>query len=122
MLFVRVFKKRHIDVRLSLAIFFRRVDRSTPFTSEVRAPTSHSDPSRSLPLPTNAMTSSDDDYGQATANNAGNRRMNSNSNHPYPSASGIEVRLLMTSRDAGAVIGTCALHTSPHVEPSLCFF
>jgi hypothetical protein len=47
------------------------------------------------------MTSSDDEYGQ-TSNN---RRMNSNSNNPYSPASGIEIRLLMTSRDAGAVIG-----------------
>jgi predicted RNA-binding protein YlqC (UPF0109 family) len=52
------------------------------------------------------MTSSDDDYGQASNNNNNNnRRMNSNSNNPYSSASGIEIRLLMTSRDAGAVIG-----------------
>lgn len=58
------------------------------------------------------MTSSDDDYGQASNNNnnnnsSNNRRMNSNSNNPYSSASGIEIRLLMTSRDAGAVIGEC---------------
>ena len=54
------------------------------------------------------MTSSDDDYGQApnNNNNNSNRRLNSNSNNPYSSASGIEVRLLMTSRDAGAVIGS----------------
>ncbi|CAF0903312.1 unnamed protein product [Adineta steineri] len=52
------------------------------------------------------MTSSDDDYGQVSNNNTNsNRRMNSNSNNPYSSASGIEIRLLMTSRDAGAVIG-----------------
>mgnify|MGYP001113821153 CR=1 FL=1 len=52
------------------------------------------------------MTSSDDDYGQATNNNnLNNRRLNSNSNNPYSSASNIELRLLMTSRDAGAVIG-----------------
>lgn len=53
------------------------------------------------------MTSSDDDYVQASNNNNNNnRRMNSNSNNPYsPSSSGIEIRLLMTSRDAGAVIG-----------------
>ncbi|CAF1509000.1 unnamed protein product [Adineta ricciae] len=55
------------------------------------------------------MTSSDDDYGQVsnnnTANNISNRRINSNSNNPYSAASNIEIRLLMTSRDAGAVIG-----------------
>ncbi|CAF3710943.1 unnamed protein product [Rotaria sp. Silwood1] len=60
------------------------------------------------------MTSSDDDYGQASNNNNNtisnqhnnyNRRMNSNSNNPYTSTSSIEIRLLMTSRDAGAVIG-----------------
>jgi hypothetical protein len=58
------------------------------------------------------MTSSDDDYGQPSNNddtsnqhNNYNRRMNSNSNNPYSAASGIEIRLLMTSRDAGAVIG-----------------
>jgi hypothetical protein len=51
------------------------------------------------------MTSSDDEYGQASNNNNNNRRMNSNSNNPYSPASGIEIRLLMTSRDAGAVIG-----------------
>lgn len=55
------------------------------------------------------MTSSDDDYVQASNNNnTNNRRMNSNSNNPYSpssSSSGIEIRLLMTSRDAGAVIG-----------------
>ncbi|CAF3593007.1 unnamed protein product [Rotaria socialis] len=64
------------------------------------------------------MTSSDDEYGQPSNNNNNNnnnnltnqqsnynRRMNSNSNNPYSSGSGIEVRLLMTSRDAGAVIG-----------------
>ena len=55
------------------------------------------------------MTSSDDDYGQVSntnaANNISNRRINSNSNNPYPAASNIEIRLLMTSRDAGAVIG-----------------
>jgi len=51
------------------------------------------------------MTSSDDDYGQASNNNNNNRRMNNNSNNPYSSTSSIEIRLLMTSRDAGAVIG-----------------
>lgn len=54
------------------------------------------------------MTSSDDDYGQATNNNnnnLNNRRLNSNSNNPYSSTSNFELRLLMTSRDAGAVIG-----------------
>lgn len=58
------------------------------------------------------MTSSDDEYGQASNNNNltnqhnnYNRRMNNNSNNPYSSGSGIEIRLLMTSRDAGAVIG-----------------
>jgi hypothetical protein len=50
------------------------------------------------------MTSSDDEYGQSS-NNHNNRRMNSNSNNLYSSTSGIEIRLLMTSRDAGAVIG-----------------
>jgi hypothetical protein len=50
------------------------------------------------------MTSSDDEYVQ-TSNTNNNRRMNSNSNDPYSPASGIEIRLLMTSRDAGAVIG-----------------
>ncbi|CAF4222607.1 unnamed protein product [Rotaria sp. Silwood2] len=60
------------------------------------------------------MTSPDDDYGQASNNDnhnsisitGGNRRMNSNSSNPYSSSStGIEIRILMTSRDAGAVIG-----------------
>ncbi|CAF1379249.1 unnamed protein product [Adineta steineri] len=66
------------------------------------------------------MTSSDDDYGQASSNNNNNnsisvtsgtqnnnytRRMNSNSSNPYSSSTGIEIRILMTSRDAGAVIG-----------------
>ncbi|CAF1254370.1 unnamed protein product [Rotaria magnacalcarata] len=65
------------------------------------------------------MTSSDDDYGQASNNNnhnsvsitSGNqhnntnRRMNSNNTNPYSSSTGIEIRALMTSRDAGAVIG-----------------
>jgi hypothetical protein len=64
------------------------------------------------------MTSPDDDYGQPSNNNnnsisapAGNqhnysnRRINSNSSNPYSSSTGIEIRLLMTSRDAGAVIG-----------------
>ncbi|CAF1234705.1 unnamed protein product [Rotaria sordida] len=62
------------------------------------------------------MTSSDDDYGQPSNNNNNNnnisnqhnnynRRMNNNSNNPYSSTSSIEIRLLMTSRDAGAVIG-----------------
>ena len=61
------------------------------------------------------MTSTDDDYGQAsnnannnsinlTSGNNYNRRMNSNSSNPY-SPTGIEIRILMTSRDAGAVIG-----------------
>jgi hypothetical protein len=64
------------------------------------------------------MTSTDDDYGQASNNadnnsisiptgnqhNNYNRRMNSNSSNPY-SSNGIEIRILMTSRDAGAVIG-----------------
>lgn len=58
------------------------------------------------------MTSSDDEYGQASSgnhlgnvNNTNSRRMNSNSNQPYSSSSGTELRLLLTSRDAGAVIG-----------------
>jgi hypothetical protein len=65
------------------------------------------------------MTSPDDDYGQASNNNNANsisvasgnqhnnynRRMNSNSSNPYSSSTGIEIRILMTSRDAGAVIG-----------------
>ncbi|UJR31424.1 hypothetical protein I4U23_018917 [Adineta vaga] len=65
------------------------------------------------------MTSPDDDYGQASNNNNNNsisvssgnqqsnynRRMNSNSSNPYSSSAGIEIRILMTSRDAGAVIG-----------------
>jgi predicted RNA-binding protein YlqC (UPF0109 family) len=54
------------------------------------------------------MTSSDDEYGQSS-NNHNNRRMNSNSNNLYSSTSGIEIRLLMTSRDAGAVIGKSGL-------------
>ncbi|CAF1608513.1 unnamed protein product [Rotaria sp. Silwood1] len=65
------------------------------------------------------MTSPDDDYGQVSnnnnhnsisitsgnQNNNNNRRMNSNSSNPYSSSTGIEIRILMTSRDAGAVIG-----------------
>lgn len=65
------------------------------------------------------MTSPDDDYGQTSDNTntntisvAGtgqhsdyNRRINSNSSNPYPTSPGMELRLLMTSRDAGAVIG-----------------
>jgi len=65
------------------------------------------------------MTSPDDDYGQASNNNNNNsisvasgnqhnnynRRMNSNSSNPYSPSIGIEIRILMTSRDAGAVIG-----------------
>jgi hypothetical protein len=66
------------------------------------------------------MTSPDDDYGQASNNNNNNnsisvasgnqhsnynRRMNSNSSNPYSPSNGIEIRILMTSRDAGAVIG-----------------
>jgi hypothetical protein len=65
------------------------------------------------------MTSPDDDYGQASNNttnnsisvtsgsqhNNYNRRMTSNSSNPYSSSTGIEIRILMTSRDAGAVIG-----------------
>ena len=65
------------------------------------------------------MTSTDGDYGQ-TSNNTNNnsinitsgnqptgynRRINSNSTNPYSSSNGIEIRILMTSRDAGAVIG-----------------
>ena len=66
------------------------------------------------------MTSPDDDYGQTSNNtntnaisvtstdphNNYNRRINSNSSNPYPTSPGMELRLLMTSRDAGAVIGT----------------
>jgi len=58
------------------------------------------------------MTSPDDDYGQSSNNNNlsnqhnnYNRRMNSNSSNPYSPSIGIEIRILMTSRDAGAVIG-----------------
>lgn len=65
------------------------------------------------------MTSPDDDYGQPSNNNnqnsininSGNqhnnytRRISSNSTNPYSSSPGIEIRILMTSRDAGAVIG-----------------
>lgn len=65
------------------------------------------------------MTSADDDYGQPSNNNTNNsisvasgnqhtnynRRMNSNSSNPYSPSAGIEIRILMTSRDAGAVIG-----------------
>ncbi|CAF1250713.1 unnamed protein product [Adineta ricciae] len=65
------------------------------------------------------MTSPDDDFGQPSNNNNNNsisvasvnqqnnynRRINSNSNNPYTTTNGIEIRILMTSRDAGAVIG-----------------
>jgi predicted RNA-binding protein YlqC (UPF0109 family) len=65
------------------------------------------------------MTSADDDYGQASNNNNNNslsaasgnqhnnynRRINSNSSNPYSPSVGIDIRILMTSRDAGAVIG-----------------
>ncbi len=62
------------------------------------------------------MTSADDDYGQASNNNSlnaasgnqhnnYNRRINSNSSNPYSPSVGIDIRILMTSRDAGAVIG-----------------
>jgi hypothetical protein len=70
------------------------------------------------------MTSPDDDFGQASNNTNTNaisivsgphqhsssnynRRIHSNSNNSYTSTNGMELRLLMTSRDAGAVIGTC---------------
>lgn len=68
------------------------------------------------------MTSTDGDYGQTSNNttnnstnmtsgnqhnnnNNYNRRINSNSTNPCSSSTGIEIRILMTSRDAGAVIG-----------------
>ena len=66
------------------------------------------------------MTSLDDDFGQASntnnsnpiilANNNNpsnnyNRRINSNSSISNETPAGIELHLLMTSRDAGAVIG-----------------
>ena len=52
------------------------------------------------------MTSVQDDYDQRSFSNTNNsRRMNANSNPPHLSNSGIELRLLVTSRDAGAVIG-----------------
>lgn len=66
------------------------------------------------------MTSTDGDYGQTSTNTNNNsmnptsgnqhnnnysRRLNSNSTNPYASSTGIEIRILMTSRDAGAVIG-----------------
>lgn len=57
------------------------------------------------------MTSTDGDYGQTSNNSINNtsgnqpRRRNSNSINPYSSSNGIEIRILMTSRDAGAVIG-----------------
>lgn len=60
------------------------------------------------------MTSPDDEYDQTSNTNnnnnsisvsSGNRRINSNNSNPYSSSNGIEIRILMTSRDAGAVIG-----------------
>ena len=65
------------------------------------------------------MTSTDDDYGQTSNTNnnnnnnnnnsinisTGNRRINSNNSNSHSSSNGIEIRILMTSRDAGAVIG-----------------
>jgi len=52
------------------------------------------------------MTSSDDDYGQRSNTNPRsgtyNRRINHDSN---PTNTGIELRLLVTFRDAGAIIG-----------------
>ena len=70
------------------------------------------------------MTSPDDDFGQPSNNNNNNsisvtsvnqqnnynRRINSNSNNPYTTTNGIEIRILMTSRDAGAVIGNVGLY------------
>lgn len=59
------------------------------------------------------MTSPDEDFNQTSNNppssnqltNNYNRRLQNNNSHPYPTPAGIEVRLLVTFRDAGAVIG-----------------
>lgn len=65
------------------------------------------------------MTSPDDDYAQASNNNNHNsinitggnqhnnynRQMNNSGTNPYSTSIGVEIRVLMTSRDAGAVIG-----------------
>jgi hypothetical protein len=57
------------------------------------------------------MTSAEDDFGSTSANptingtNSFNRRANSSSSNPQTPSNSMELRLLMTSRDAGAVIG-----------------
>lgn len=68
------------------------------------------------------MTSADDNFGQTSTNSPNThtisvsnanqpnnqyhrRHPNNNSTHPYANPAGMELRLLMTFRDAGAVIG-----------------
>ena len=73
------------------------------------------------------MTSADDNFGQTSTNspntnaisvpnatqpnNNYHRRNPANSTQPYANPTGMELRLLMTFRDAGAVIGT--FHSEP---------